>query len=393
MLGQRSRLLSSTALAALFATTLGVTAMVIAMALMTGYTEDLQHKLIGLQGEILASPWKTTGFEQSQVALRRTAEIPGVVRMGRVAYGEGSISSAGLPEGASVVLRGVEAGDPMVARSTAGDGALAAGDDGVPGVLLGEELARRLGARDGEVLRLVILQLGEGRPRFHYRSVRFRGTFTVGFSEFDARWLLIGREVLAAVRGEAGYDSVEWKLADASQSDAVAAEIETILGPDWLVTRWQTLNRDLFAALALQEWMLFLLLGLIVLVSTFNVAATLVILVRERLRDIGVLAALGLSPRGLWWVFATYGLMLGGFGTVLGVALGASVAWVVTTFELVRFDAEIAAVYFIDSVPFRVEAGDLAAIVGFAFVVTFAACSLPALRAARLRPAEALRDE
>lgn len=417
MHAQRSQMLQSTALAALVATTLGVTAMVIAMALMTGYTEDLEHRLIGLQGEVIASPlrgwgeggWGEGGRDEEGDAnglmgehLSRAAAVPGVLRVGRVAYGEGALSSPTLPEGLSVVLRGVEADDPVVVAQdgdlslgglSLGDLSLGEDNNRVAGTLLGEELARRLGVVRGDVLRLVILDMGAARPKFRYRSIRVTGIFSMGFAEFDARWILIGREVLAAARGQGFSEVVEFKLVDPAAADIVVPEIEEALGPEWVIQRWQRLNKDLFAALALQKLGLFLVLALIVLVSTFNVASTLVILVRERMRDIGVLGSLGLTPRRLWWCFVSYGLLLGGFGTLLGVATGAGVAWVITEFELVRFDPEIAAVYFIDSVPFRVRWVDLTAIVTFSLTVTGLACALPAQRAARVLPSVALRDE
>jgi lipoprotein-releasing system permease protein len=173
----------------------------------------------------------------------------------------------------------------------------------------------------------------------------------------------------------------------------VTEAIEELLGGPWLVQRWESLNQDLFAALRLQEMLLFMVLGLIVVVSTFNTSSTLVILVRERLPDIGVLASLGLSPRGLFWLFACYGMGLGIAGILLGVSAGAGIAWVFDHYELIRFDPDVAKIYFIDSIPFRLEAGDLLAIVSFSLVVTLAACSLPARRAARLLPAEVLRAE
>jgi lipoprotein-releasing system permease protein len=143
----------------------------------------------------------------------------------------------------------------------------------------------------------------------------------------------------------------------------------------------------------LQQIALFLVLGLIVLVSTFNVASTLVVLVRERMRDIGLLGALGLAPGSLRLIFLLYGGFLGGLGTLLGVAFGWGVSWVLTTFELIRFDSEVAAIYFIRSVPFRVEPEDLLAVVGFALLVTLLACLVPAWRAARIDPSSALRYE
>ena len=166
-----------------------------------------------------------------------------------------------------------------------------------------------------------------------------------------------------------------------------------MLAPEFLVTDWRQLNRELFTALQLQQEALFVVLGLIVLVSTFNVASTLVVLVRERMRDIGLLGALGLPPGGLRRIFLLYGGFLGGLGTLLGVAFGAAVCWLLTTFELIRFDPEVAAIYFIRSVPFRVEPRDLLAIVGFALVVTLLACLVPAWRAARIDPSSALRYE
>lgn len=412
--GQRSQLLSGTATAALFATSLGVMAMVIAMALMSGYSRDLQRKLIGLQGEIVASPLGQVDFEELGDQLRLAAAVEGVRRVSRVAYGEGSLSSPDLPEGLGVVLRGVEQGnDPLVQRvadsmasaakdpelangdraSTAVSPILAADERGLPGVLLGKELRRQLGVEVGEVLRLVVLEIGDRRPKFHYRSVRVSGTFAVGFAEFDARWVLIDRQLLESIRGTTGLDVVELALSDPEATDRVAEEIEAILGSQWIVQRWLSLNKELFAALALQELLLFLVLGLIVVVSTFNVASTLVILVRERMADIGVLGALGLPPGQLWRIFVAYGLGLGAVGIFLGVVAGTGVAWVFTEFELIRFPPEVAQIYFIDSVPFRVEGADILAIVVFSFTVTLLACSLPARRASRLRPAVALRAE
>jgi len=396
MRGQRSQLLGSTARAALLATTVGVMAMVVAMALMTGYTGELRRKLIGLQAEIVAQPLAADAFSRQQQEIEQVAALPAVARVSRAAYGEGSVSAGG--EDLAVTLKGI---DPRVDRSFGDSAALLDSDseesanagDGLAKALIGAELAQRMGAEAGDPLRLVVLGMGGERVRFRYRTVRVVDTFNTGFAEFDNSWMVLDRKVLEQLRGDTGINVLEVKLVDAATTDATANDIERLLGADFVISNWQRLNRELFTALALQELALFLVLGLIVVVSTFNIASTLVILVRERMRDIGVLGALGLEGRKLWWIFVTYGVMLGTLGIGLGVVFGTAICWAVTYFEIISFPPEIAAIYFIDSVPFRVEAVDLVAIVGFALAVTFAASTLPALGAARVRPATALRYE
>jgi lipoprotein-releasing system permease protein len=245
----------------------------------------------------------------------------------------------------------------------------------------------------GGLVRLVALGFADGRPRFHYQSLRVTGTFTSGYAEFDAAWVLVSRDLVRRLGGGEGVELLEFTLDDAGEAGRVSERAGEILGSDWLVTDWRLLNQGLFTALQVQQFVLFLMLGLIVVVSTFNVGSTLVVLVRDRMRDIGVLGALGLSPGALRRVFVTYGAVVGAAGIALGVVVGTGAAWVLTTFDLIRFDAEVAAIYFISSVPFRVEAGDLAAVVGFAFAVNLLACLLPARRAARLDPSTALRYE
>jgi lipoprotein-releasing system permease protein len=388
--GRRSRLLDGTARAALLSTALGVMAMVIAMALMTGYRQDLQGKLVRGNAAVIAYP---VGGDAALPEVKRKAllAIPGVQRIGRVAYGQGSLASSGRPQGMEVVLRGVDAGGGQLAANA---GQLRTRADGLPSAVLGKDLAEKLSAKPGDVLRLVALGFRDGRPKFSFQSLRISGTFATGFAEFDRSWVLLERGLVERLMGgQASVDLLEFTVVDAEEAPRISEAATRVLEPDFIVTDWRQLNRELFTALKLQQVALFLVLGLIVLVSTFNVASTLVVLVRERMRDIGLLGAVGLRPGKLRLVFLVYGGFLGTLGTLLGVAAGWGICWVLTTFELVRFDSDVAAIYFISSVPFRVEPRDLLAVVGFALLVTLIACFAPAWRAARVDPSSALRYE
>lgn len=424
---RRSRLLDGTARAALLATALGVTAMVVTMALMTGYREDLQTKLLSGNAAVLAYPTgrgaemelgamagEASGPLLSEEMAARVRAIPGVTAIGPVAYGQGSVSSLAPGQAPAdsqareVTLRGVEPGPgvlsgsaeqlgpqelPETADGASGEGTMVSAGT-VPGVVVGVELARSLQVGEGDLLRLVALGFSAGRPKFRYASLRITGLFDTGFAEFDRSWMVLERSVVhRLVGGLQSADLVEITTERLDQAPQIAERAQEVLGEAYLVTDAHDLNRDLFDALELQQRTLFLLLGLIVAVSTFNTASTLVVLVRERMRDIGVLATLGISPRGLTRIFLLYGTLLGAVGTALGVAIGALASWVLTEYRLIRFSPEVADIYFLSSVSFQVEPLDVAAVVGFSLAITFLACLFPAVLAGRVDPAAALRYE
>jgi lipoprotein-releasing system permease protein len=263
-------------------------------------------------------------------------------------------------------------------------------------VAIGAELARLLDVAQGDPITLSVPDNSPSGAGFAPRTARFRvgRIFRTNFYEYDSEWVFLDREVLrdlARIEGQANV--LEVKLDALRDTESAARAIEEAAGRGYSVTHWRSMNSGLFSALAIQQTTLFLVIGLIVAVSTFNIVATLVMMVQEKKRDIGVLTSLGAEPRFFTRVFLCLGALLGGAGVAAGIAFGALICWAVTTFRLLRFPPGVAEIYFVSYIPFRLRPLDLAAISLFSAATILLAAWLPARSAARVDIAEALRYE
>jgi lipoprotein-releasing system permease protein len=399
-----SKLVSSVSLLSIAGIALGVAALVVAMGLLSGYRTEIRDKLIGSNAEIVVFPLAGgAGGPPDTLALeRRLAAVPRVVATARVVYQAGLASSAATPDGVDAVIKGVDAAAesrvsemsryvPDAERLLTRGGAAE-----LPGAAIGAELARRLDVTEGSTITLSVPDASGERPRFVPLAGRFRVNriFKTNFFEYDAEWVYCDREALRALtRMERDANVVEVKLDSIRDPEGAARAVEAAAGRGFSVADWRSMNGDLFAALAIQQTTLFLVIGLIVAVSTFNIVATLVMTVQEKKRDIAVLAVLGAEPRFFSRLFVWLGLLLGGTGVVAGVLFGAAICRAATALKLLSFPPGVAEIYFVSFLPFRVRAADLAAIVAFSAVAIFLASWVPARRAARVDLAEALRYE
>src|SRR5262249_42277816 len=153
--------------------------------------------------------------------------------------------------------------------------------------------------------------------------------------------------------------------------------LETRTDHRYAVSDWREMNRQLFSMLKIQQLVLFIVIGLIVFVSTFNIVSTLIITVHEKRKEIGILTSMGAEPRTIRRIFLWYGSMVGLAGTATGVILGVILCWIITRFRLVSFPPDIAEVYFVSSIPFVTRAVDLAVISAFSIAVSFLATIVP----------------
>jgi lipoprotein-releasing system permease protein len=395
-----SKLVSSVSLLSIAGIALGVAALVIAMGLLSGYRTEIREKLIGANAEVVLFPLTPGGDSDTAALETRLAKVPRVRAVAPVIYQQGVAASAATPDGADAVLKGIDTeAERRVAELDAylPDAARAvtrATQETPASVAIGDELARRLDVRQGDAIMLSVADTSGGR--FTARTGRFTvgRVFKTNFAEYDSEWIFLDREELRRLTRMPGQANViEVKLDSTRDTEAASAAIGAAAGNGYSVSDWRSMNGGLFSALAIQQTTLFIVIGLIVAVSTFNIIATLVMTVQEKKRDIGVLTALGAEPGFFPKIFLALGALLGGTGVVAGVVFGVVACWVMTQFKLLSFPPGVAEIYFVSYIPFLVRAKDIAAIVGFAAIAILLASWVPARRAARIDVADALRYE
>ena len=391
------RLVSAVGLVSIFGLVIGVMALVISMALMTGYRDDLQKKLLGGNAEVFV--YAVGGpISDTNAALRQVRTTPGVAEAWPVLYQHAVVTTEKSTVGTEVMLKGIEPSRaqtaPMLAKVLGGHPTFATAE-GESGVAVGKYLAAKLGVMPGSSISVTVPN-DRGNGSFLPRSASFVVTnvYATGFYEYDARWIFIDlsdAERLLAAPGTANL--LEVKLAGDASLDDVIAGIGRRTDHRYAVSDWRDINHQLFSMLRLQQIVLFIIIGLIVFVSTFNIVSTLIMTVHEKRKEIGILASMGAEKKLVRRIFLWYGTMVGFAGTATGIVIGAAVCWLITKYQLVSFGPEIAEVYFVSSIPFITRATDLLVIAGFSLLVSFLATIVPSARAARLNPVEALRHE
>ncbi|MBI5446244.1 MAG: lipoprotein-releasing ABC transporter permease subunit [Deltaproteobacteria bacterium] len=372
---------------------LGVAALIVVLSVMTGFEEDLRDKILGTNAHVVVSPMGSLLAGPAEV-VRKVQAVPGVVGATPFALSQVMISAGGNVQGA--VLRGIDvatAAKVIDIERFLRLGRLRDLEGDVPGLLLGREMARNMGIFVGDRVQ-VISPVGNATPLGmipRIRSFRVVGIFASGMYEYDTTFLFASlpaaQDFLRLGRTVTG---VEVRVADIYSARRIARAVESRLGAGYFARDWMEMNRSLFSALKLEKTVMFVILALIVLVAAFNIASTLIMVVLEKSREIGILKSMGASNRSIRKIFVLEGLIIGGLGTTVGVLGGWVLCFLLKKYRFVELPRDV---YYIDTLPV-VMSPTLFALVAFcAVALCLAATAYPSWQASRLDPVATLRYE
>jgi len=408
---RRQRSLSVIAFISIAGVAVGVMALIVVMAVMSGFEFDLRNKILGTNAHIWVLRYGERGIEEPEGALTAVREVPGVTAASPFTYNEVLLTAAGRTAG--TVLRGIDLASALEAtdfrktlKSTSAEltSAMAGPRPVFPpdGIVLGSFLASNLGVRVGSPVDVLLPLGGDLSPLgVMPRMRRFIvvGIFQVGFAEFDSKLAMVAIPTAQQLfRMGPAVSGIEVRIRDIYQAAAVAEAIRARLQFPYFTRTWMELNRNFFSALRVERIVMFIILTMIVLVAAFGTISTLIMLVMQKRKEIAVLMSMGATSRSLMAVFIAQGMLIGAAGTVLGLLLGLTIAnnldpIVVAVEWLFGFKAFPQDVYLLDRLPSRVLWPDVIAITVTAFVISLLATIIPSRQAARVDPVVAIRYE
>ena len=374
----------------------GVMALVIALALMTGMQQELRDRLIGSAAHVYVYKIIGGGFDEDyHEETARLATVPGVLGAAPSILGR-AVATAGGGE-AFISLKGIdpdlESQVTEVAEAVR-HGSLAAltetPDNALGGVVIGEDLALALGAFVGDSISVLTPQGSTLSPMGlvpRLRRLEVVGIFNLGLREYDNSYGFVTLDVAGRLFNKTRVDLMELRVENLEDAPRVARAVTETLGSAYLAEDWGQLNRALFSALWLEKMAIGITIALIMMVAALNIVASLVLLVMEKSRDIAILKTMGASSRSIRGIFVLQGGIIGAIGTTIGAVCGVAVSWVADRYQLIRLPD----VYDVAWVPFTVEPSDFLLVVGGTILVCLLATLYPSRQASRLDPAEALR--
>ncbi|NQU14662.1 MAG: lipoprotein-releasing ABC transporter permease subunit [Desulfobacteraceae bacterium] len=374
----------------------GVMALVVVLSVMNGFRADLMSKILGVNSHILVLRYGGA-FGDYKKIVKRVDKLDGVVASTPFIYAQVMANNSGNVSGA--LLRGV---DPKNAARVVSfeemikEGSLASLEKdagGSPPIVVGRELSRQIGIGPGDIVTLLspegkLTPLGRSP---NTKRFRVTGIFDSGMYEYDASMVFVSlKEAQDFLAMGDRVTGLEVRVDDIYESDKIAKQIQADLGYPYWTKDWKVMNRSLFSALKLEKVTMFVILTMIVLVGALNIISTLVMVVMEKTRDIAILRAMGASAKSIMSIFMLQGLLVGLIGTMAGLASGLGICHLLGKYKFISLPADV---YYISTLPVRVEFVDVWLVALAAVFISFVATLYPSWYGSRVDPVEAIRYE
>ncbi len=379
---------------------LGVATLIIVMAVMNGFRQELLSRILGVNGHMNVTNNART-VEDFDPLVKKIVAVPGVISAVPIVEGQVMATAHGVASGA--LVRGLRSAD-FLQRKILADGIIAGSIDDFAaekGVIIGTRMADRMGLRPGDRITLISPQGNPSAfgtvPRMKAYSIA--AVFKVGMSEYDDSFIYMPLGLAQIFfRKKGAVSGVEVMLDDPDTVFDIAVSLREAIGHNYRLYDWQRANASFFTALQVERNVMFLILTLIIVVAAFNVISSQIMLVNDKSKGIAILRTMGASRGMILRIFFMTGASVGLLGTLAGSALGISFAlniesirqWIQTLTGANLFNAEI---YFLSRLPADLDTTEVVTVVVMALVLSFIASIVPARRAARLDPVEVLRYE
>ncbi len=392
---RKQKFISLITLISILGVAVGVMALIVVLSVFTGFTEGLRDQIIGVNAHALEQRLGSTINAPEEVAATIEA-VEGVKATTPYIYAQALISSATQSTG--VVLRGIDAGSAMRVlgigeKMVAGRLTDLDSPAEVPPIVLGRDMARQLQVGVGDKVRLIspngpLSPMGV-LPRI--RTCVVAGIFETGMFEYDSTMGYINLDTARSLTDlRQGVHGIEVRVRDIDAANRTATAIQQALGHGYSVRDWMQLNRNLFAALKLEKFGIFIALNLIILVAALNIISALIMMVMEKNRDIAILKSMGATTKAIMRIVFYQGMVIGLAGTILGMGSGLGLCALLKRYKIIELPSNV---YPMSTMPIKVVPLDVTVIAVSALLITLIATLYPSWKASRIRPAEALSYE